>query len=222
MSKQLTKEEFVEKARAIHGDRFVYSLVDYKGATVKVKIICREHGIFEQTPLCHLQGHGCSNCNPQRRLTTKEFIQKAKEIWGERYNYSLVEYVNSYKKVKIVCLEHGAFEIIAGQMLIKKRKECCPECIERNRLEQYKNREEPNREELKAEFLKKARAIHGYRYEYALVNYVNNVTPIIIGCPIHGKFEQRPENHLRGNGCPICGKYRRAWGINQLMKRLEI
>ena len=56
------------------------------------------------------------------------------------------------------------------------------------------------------EFIKKAREVHGDKYDYSKVEYVNNQTPIIIICPIHGKYPQRPGNHLRGNGCPICGR----------------
>ena len=56
------------------------------------------------------------------------------------------------------------------------------------------------------EFIKKAREVHGDKYDYSKVEYVNNQTPITIICPIHGKYPQRPGNHLRGNGCPICGR----------------
>ena len=106
---KLTTEEFINKAKIIHGDKYNYPLVEYKNNYAKVKIICKEHGIFEQVPNHHLRNHGCPKCK-KNRLTTEEFISKAKNIHGEKYDYSLVKYENNHTKVKIICIEHGIFE----------------------------------------------------------------------------------------------------------------
>jgi hypothetical protein len=109
MGKRKTTEEFIKMAKSIHGDGYDYSLVEYKNNKTKVKIICHEHGIFEQKPIHHLRGHGCHECG-DKRLTTKQFIEKAKSIHKDKYDYSLVEYKNNKTKVRIICPEHGAFE----------------------------------------------------------------------------------------------------------------
>lgn len=110
MSKKLTTEEFIARARAIHGDKYDYSKVEYKGQDVKVKIICPQHGVFSQTPHSHLRGQKCPKCAIQGKMsTTEKFVTKAREVHGDKYDYSLVEYMGSRAKVKIICPKHGVF-----------------------------------------------------------------------------------------------------------------
>ncbi|MDD4242683.1 MAG: hypothetical protein PHG08_00080 [Bacilli bacterium] len=113
--KKLTTEEFIENAVTVHGYRYDYSLVKYDGRFKKVKIICKEHGEFEQTPDKHLTSNGCRKCFKDthlanHQLTTEEFIQKSTLIHKNNYDYSLVNYINNHIKVKIICKEHGIFE----------------------------------------------------------------------------------------------------------------
>ena len=112
MPKKLTKEEFIERSRAIHGDKYDYSLVEYRGKDIKVKIICPIHGVFEQTPNNHMHGAGCYKCgrdtvSKKTRYTKEDFIRVANEKHNNKYDYSLVDYVNSQCKVKIICPVHG-------------------------------------------------------------------------------------------------------------------
>lgn len=119
-----TTETFIEKAKKVHGNKYNYSLTDYKGIFEKVKIICPIHGEFIQTAHNHLNGNGCPICgdkNPGEKKRTKakkEFIEKAKKIHGDKYDFSLVDYVNARTYVKIICHEkdrygneHGIFNI---------------------------------------------------------------------------------------------------------------
>lgn len=102
MGKKVTTQDFILKARELHGDKYDYSEVEYKSSKEKVKIICPKHGPFWQTPASHLRkGHpsGCPLCNGGRKLTTEEFIQKAKELHGDRYDYSKTEYIDNKTKV---------------------------------------------------------------------------------------------------------------------------
>jgi len=116
MSKRKTAEEFIADAYCKHGDKYNYKLVDYKNNKTKVKIICHEHGIFEQTPGNHINlKHICPKCsyetrNESKKLTTEQFIEKAKTVHGSKYDYSLVKYKNAKTKVKIICPIHGVFE----------------------------------------------------------------------------------------------------------------
>ncbi len=119
---RLTTEEFIFRARRVHGNKYDYALVEYSGAHIPVKIICREHREFEQKPKNHLSGYGCQTCGrlatvKARLLTTEQFIAKAKRVHGDKYDYSLVSYERNYLPVKIVCLAHGQFEQIPNHHL---------------------------------------------------------------------------------------------------------
>lgn len=104
-----TTEEFIEKSKQIH-TKYDYSLVDYKNNKTKVKIICPTHGIFVQTPTSHLSGNGCPYCSKNKKMNTESYINRANKIHNNKYDYSLLEYVNMHKKVKIICPTHGVFE----------------------------------------------------------------------------------------------------------------
>ncbi len=111
MPNKLTTEQFIEKAKEVHGDKYDYSLTKYTNTLHKVKIICPEHGEFEQNANSHLTGNGCNKCWRKRNTTTKEqFIEKARKVHGDKFDYSLVEYLGSHYKVKIICPQHGEFE----------------------------------------------------------------------------------------------------------------
>ena len=126
--KQIQKEEeFIEKARKVHGDKYDYSKVDYKDALTKVTIICPKHGEFYQIPDNHLGGNGCPSCSGNKKLTTEEFIGKAREVHGDKYDYSKVDYVNYNTEVCIICPEHGEFYQTPD---IHLRGISCPACRE--------------------------------------------------------------------------------------------
>ena len=62
MSNNLKQENVIERFEIVHGDKYDYSLVEYVNSKSKIKIICKEHGIFEQIPNSHLNGNGCKKC----------------------------------------------------------------------------------------------------------------------------------------------------------------
>lgn len=111
-SKRKDVETFIKEAKKIHKDKYDYSKVEYINNKTKVCIICPTHGEFWQTPHSHLKGQGCPECvalKGGRKSTTEEFIEKAKQIHGGKYDYSKVKYTNSITKVCIICPEHGEF-----------------------------------------------------------------------------------------------------------------
>ena len=184
------KEEFIEYARKVHGDKYDYSKVDYKDSKTKVCIIHPQFGEFWQTPASHVSGHGYK-FKPENN---KEFfLKKAKEIHGDKYDYSKVEYVNTNTKVCIICPEHGEFWQIPYSHL---KGNGCPKCCKTKKL-------------TTEEFIEKAREIHGDKYDYSKVEYINNQTPVCIICPEHGEFNQTPNKHLSGHGCSICNLNKR-------------
>ena len=94
---KLTTEEFITKAKAVHGDRYDYSKVKYINNQTKVCIICPIHGDFIQRPLDHIKGSGCPECGKvknveSRRKTTDHFIDEARKVHGDKYDYSNVNY----------------------------------------------------------------------------------------------------------------------------------
>lgn len=126
----LTTDEFIKKATQVHGDRFDYSLVDYKTSQKKVKIICKLHGVFEQKPNNHLNGSICFKCglknrSDKRRDTLDLFLNKAKSIHCDKYDYSEVNYLGSQINIKITCPEHGYFLQLPNHHL---RGVGCPGC----------------------------------------------------------------------------------------------
>jgi len=121
-----TTEQFIEDAYCKHGDTYNYKLVQYKNRYAKVKIICSIHGMFEQIPKIHLKGCGCPKCVDNVKNSTQEFIEKAQEIHGDKYNYSLVQYENNNTKIKIICPVHGIFEQIPRNHT--SLEQGCPKC----------------------------------------------------------------------------------------------
>ena len=109
MSKRKSNDEFIREAQSIHHNKYDYSKVEYTNNKTKVCIVCPEHGEFWQTPSDHLNGKGCPQCAGNIRCDKDVFIEKAKHIHNDRYDYSKVEYVNAHTKVCIICPEHGEF-----------------------------------------------------------------------------------------------------------------
>lgn len=131
-NKKSTTEEFIEKANDKQGyDTYDYSKVEYINAKTEVVIICPKHGEFSQTPTNHLNGDGCpkcaiEKCADERRLTTKEFIDKANQVQGIGiYDYSKVQYVDAHTEVTIICPKHGEFKQTPNNHL---NCQGCPKC----------------------------------------------------------------------------------------------
>ena len=124
-----TKEEFIVESNKVHNNKYDYSLVEYKNNKTKVKIICPEHGIFEQRVDMHTQGHGCDKCSGTYNSTTEIFIEKSAKIHKNKYDYSLVDYKNSRIKIKIICPIHGIFEQNPSDHLVGQG---CGKCASKN------------------------------------------------------------------------------------------
>jgi hypothetical protein len=194
------KLQFIIKANLLHNNKYDYSLVEYKNYNKKVKIICPIHGVFEQTPGCHLNCTGCKLCSREaisKRLikSTEEFIRDCIKVHGNFYDYSKTIYTGNGNKIIVICPIHGEFECYANNHLKgHKCKKCsCIDAGDKMRM-------------TKAEFLIKAFSIHGNFYDYSLVEMKkSNKDDVKIICPIHGVFEQSISAHINhGQGCPIC------------------
>ena len=213
LKQTFTKAEFIQKAKEIHGNKYDYSKIEYINSQTKVCIICPEHGEFWQTPNKHLNGQGCAKCQKTcNRYTSKTWIEKAKEIHGDKYDYSKVEYKSGKEKVCIICPEHGEFWQTPNNHILGKNG--CPKCGR----EFAKNKFTKNKED----FILDARKIHGDKYDYSKVEYINTHTKICIICPEHGEFWQIPKVHLQGCGCPKCNQSKLETEIQMFLKNKNI
>ena len=127
--------------------------------------------------------------NIMKKLTTEEFVSKAKQIHFDKYDYSKVNYKNNRAKVCIICPKHGEFWQEPSSHI---RGHGCPKCKTDKMTHSTQ------------QFIEKARLIHGNKYKYDKTQYLNTDVKVVITCPIHGDFTQRPDSHLSGCGCPKC------------------
>ena len=268
---KLTTEEFIKKAREVHGDRYDYSKVEYVDSKTDVCIICPEHGEFWQRPSHHTAGHGCTKCasdvnsakmrvwteekcreeaslfsdmksfrtkskdayhaalkhhwlknytwlsykidvskrKKTRKLYTQdEIIERLRSIFGDRYSYDKVVYKAMKVPITLVChekdvngVEHGEFSMRPDNIF--SGKQACPKCYDDRRSQLQRKPVEV--------FIEEAKKVHGNIYEYHKVEYVNTNSKVCIVCKIHGDFWQTPANHLKGKGCPFCSGNAKKW-----------
>lgn len=202
---KVTTEQFIERANGVHGNRYDYSKSVYVKSALKLKILCKKHGVFEQSPNKHLAGRGCPKCkneetSKRQSLGHARFIESSKKMHGEKYDYSKSKYTKAVNKVAIICPEHGEFKQEARLHMMGRG---CGRCggvksVEKKRLTQE-------------EFLKRAKQVHTDKYDYSESVFVQMRKKVTIICKKHGFFEQTPFSHIyAGAGCPDCAKIKRT------------
>lgn len=189
------RQRFIDKAKAIYGDKYDYSQVVYRGAEKRVTIICPDHGPFDITPDVMLNGargckrHGCPDCDGIRKpnmVTSESFREEMKRIYGNKYDFSKSIYIGKKKCIEFICPHHGKQSRYPDTLL---KGSGCRYC---------------NGELLwPADFPRLAREIHGDKYEYPELPK-NRTSTVTIICKEHGPFHQQVDLHLRGCGCPKC------------------
>ena len=195
MPKKLTKEEFITKAIEVHGDIYDYSSVVYTGNSKKVLITCKKHGPFEKSPSHHLRGQGCRICKGYVALTKETFTERSLLVHGTNYNYENVVIKSKNDKVSINCPHHGFFEQLPLNHISGQG---CPKCAQYSRSVSQRYSQE--------QFIKTVKKIHGEKYDYSELEYINSQSKVKISCPIHGLFTMKANSHYNGQGCPKCGR----------------
>lgn len=200
------KSKFILKANNTHNNKYDYSKVIYINSIEKVEVICPLHGSFFVRPDAHVRKVGCPSCNGGIKYTSDKFIEKASTIHSNKYDYSKVEYINSTKKVEIICRDHGSFFMSPANHLIRQG---CPSCsgVKRKTSE---------------EFISISNRIHSNKYDYSSVVYVNNRVKVKIICKKHGEFLQSPKDHMRGRGCSLCNTSKGESMVEEILKSLGI
>lgn len=197
--KSKNAKTFVRDARRVHGNKYDYSKAVYKGLGQPICVICPRHGEFWPTPGNHIRLKSrclkCAKIESASRIIEKNkkaFVEKAKKVHGDAYDYREANYVGAFKPLKIRCKKHGKFTQTATNHLNGNGCEKCG----RERLKNLFSF-------TKKEFINRAKKLHGNKYSY-LGEYKNTQTPFKIRCPVHGVFYQRPNSHLKGDGCNRC------------------
>ena len=200
------KEKFLIKLKKTHGDNIDTSKVKYVNSQTKVCLICHkkdkngiEHGEFWQAPADTVRGRGCPKCANEKRgprqedrMTTEKYIQKEREVHGDKYDLSKAVYINANTKMCFICPEHGEFWQLPFAHL---KGQGCPKCAGRALSQD--------------DIIKKFLDVQGETYIYDKVIFKGMSIPVTITCRIHGDFEQTPKKHLEGHGCPICGNIKK-------------
>lgn len=209
--KKTNKEKadiFIKKSKEKFGDRFDYSKVKYIDSKTPVTLICKERGEFTIDMYRHLHskygycdGRKEYNRIDKGKLSTEYIIKKCQYFYGDKYDYSKIEYKGGSSKkehVEIICPEHGSFFKCIDN--INKRDCGCPRCA-------IKNRKRIDITLLRDKFIEKSKKKFGNRFDYSEIKYVNAQTPVILICKEHGiRFSTTPSNHLisRFGGCSEC------------------
>lgn len=200
MSKRLTREQVIESFKEAHGDLYDYSKVDFVNTSKKVEIICKYHGSFSQLTSDHRKGIGCGKCareknGKNKRYTLDQFLTKSRELHGDKFDYSKVNFETSNDDIEIICPIHGSF---TQKVINHTTGRGCMKCAIEERAEGnslgFEN------------FIRKSKIIHGGIYDYSKVDYTNIKNDVVIICPKHGEFKQNPGNHMSGATCFKCSR----------------
>ena len=211
------RDKFIEDAIALHGNKYGYDKVVYKTNKDEVIITCPKHGDFSQTPNTHLRGHGCPQCADEKtgdrcRMTLEEFLLRAKEKHGDKYDYSLVTkdtFVDSHTDVEIICQKHGKYKQTPSDHLSGRGCYWCGK-------ESMVQKQALTRDDV----VRRCNEIFGNKYDYSLFTEYHSKKDIIqVICPKHGAWSVRVNNHLYNqSGCPSC---KRSFGEERIASFLD-
>mgnify|MGYP001080345179 CR=1 FL=1 len=202
------KEYFISRSSAKHNNKYNYDRVEYVNGTTKVKIICPIHGEFEQSPKNHLH-KGCIKCgnmskSEKLKYTKEQYVDICRKLYGDMYDYSLVEYTNIHSKIQIICYLHGVFTKEAKK---HARGSACNECSKISR------KINPNM--TRETFIEQSNYIHNNKYNYDSTVFIDPNEKVEIMCYDHGIFIQNPVLHSNGYGCTKCGYIKRHTAQNK-------
>lgn len=151
--------------------------------------------------------------NQAKRLTTEEFIKRAKQIYGDRFDYSETEYLTARNKVTISCPKHGSFTILPQHHLKENSisggcRKCGLKAINRNRRFTQE------------QFLEKVSNIPNLSFEKTI--YKDKRSKVTVTCKIHGDYETTPDILFKSCGCPKCKSSIGEKNIEEILKALNI
>jgi hypothetical protein len=211
--RKLTKQEFVDRSIELHGDKYDYSLVNY--IDINTHVILSIDGItYSQSPSSHLQGKCPENIHLSTRKSKEQFIIESKQINGDKYDYSLVEYISNYKKVILICNKCSHKFGVTPINNIFRRSEC-PKC---SKIESKTKMSSNN-----SEFIQKCILLNkNIYYSFDKIEYINNKIKVIITCKKHGDFLVKPNYFLLDRGCSKCSRSKGETRVSEVLNKLNI
>lgn len=194
---------FVKEANEIHNNKYKYIEETYVSAAIKTALICDIHGTFYITPNSHLYGRGCNKCgiisrNNKRSFSKEMFLELAIQKFGSKFDYSQIEFTKmTGNKIKIICPEHGEFYQIPYSHIITKYG--CEKCSANVRSIPLKLTKE--------DFIRRAEGVHGSKFNYENIDFIDFSSKIKLICKKHGEFSIFPYSHIKMDaGCPKCSR----------------
>lgn len=208
----MLKENIISEVERIYGDAYETDMIKNSGMSDYVTLKCKKHALIFRKRLSRLlKGSGCPLCSGKARKTFEQFVEDARKVHGDKYEYNDSNYVNSHTKIGITCPEHGEFMQTPTNHL---NGNGCPKCKAEKSRQMFSSTRE--------KFIEKADEIHHGIYDYSKVEYINRNTPVMITCEKHGDFLQTPANHLQGKGCPKCNQSKLEKYVEERLISLNI
>ena len=208
----MDNDEFIEKSKKICGDnKYDYSKTKYINNNTPIILICKKHNHeFKTNTETHTRKNEykkrTGNCKFCISKTTDEFIKESKKIWGDIYDYTNLNYVNSHTNIKIKCKKHN-YKFNQRPDMNLKGQIGCKYCLNGTT----------------EDFIEKANIIHNKKYDYSKADYIKSNIKIEIYCNKHREyFSQTPNNHLAGNGCPICNESKGELMIKEILEKMNL
>lgn len=181
-----TNQEFIDLCKSMNSD-INTTITNFINVNTQVSFICKNHGLISYLPMQIIKrGYVCHKCKKEANSCTK-FIEESIIIHNDRFDYSMINYVDSNTKIKIIDKQTG---FIFEQTPNKHKKH-----------DYFYNKSSL------VEFITKSNIIHNNKYDYTKSIYIGNKNKVTIECPSHGEFKQIPNNHLAGSGCPKCNRF---------------
>lgn len=195
MPKKLTNEQFIEKALAVHGNKYSYNKVVYKNSKIKVKIVCSDHGDFDQAPSGHLAGKGCPFCGGSKQISFEKFVENANILHNRLYKYDQNSFNNMREKTRIICKNHGEYW---QEPYVHLRPNGCKKCavdkVNRDTQEVRKNN-----------FINQLSHKFRNKITYELGEYVSGRSELTFRCTKHGTFSAIANYVMHSEfGCNKC------------------
>lgn len=192
------KTDFVKKYTDRYDERYDFSKFNYVKSNIKGTVICGRHGEFEATPNNLLSGEGCPMCKSEnnsrsQRLSEQVINERLKNVHGNNITCDLSTYKSNNREARFICSKHGDFYSFPSNVFIGHG---CPICGRKKCDDARKTQYD--------DVLARFEMVHGDKYTYDKATYDGVKKKMRIVCKKHGEFWQAPQNHWRGQGCPIC------------------
>lgn len=205
-----TTEDFIKKAKEIHGDLYDYSQVSYTNAHKKVTIICPVHGDWEVKPNNHLNGRGCGRCANSVLKEQSQLLAEFVDIHGDKYDYSKVVYIGTEAPVDICCVAHNHWFEQSPKLHL--RGHGCPICADEARSLKKRITLE--------EVIKRSKAVHGDTFDYSSVSITHNPLTVTLTCAKGHTASYSFHAHLNSGGCAVCSGYTKG-SVDNLLEKFK-